>query len=49
VVRLDGPADAEDHDDERQPDGELGDGDGDREERQDPAGDAGAVAGEGTG
>src|SRR6267142_758068 len=35
AVRLDGPADPADRDDDRQPDGDLGDRDGDREERED--------------
>src|SRR5215510_1566457 len=35
AVRLDGPANAEDRDDDGQPDGDLGDRDRDREERED--------------
>src|SRR5262245_32065917 len=35
AVRLDGPANAEDRDDDGQPDGDLGDRDGNREERED--------------
>src|SRR5438309_1747259 len=35
AVRLDGSPDAEDRDDDRQPDGDLGDRDGDREEGED--------------
>src|SRR5881628_366315 len=35
AVRLDGPANAEDRDDDRQPDRDLGDRDGDGEERED--------------
>src|SRR5882672_3509654 len=35
AVRLDRPPDPEDRDDDRQPDGDLGDRDGDREERED--------------
>src|SRR5262249_42113432 len=35
AVRRDGPANAEDRDDDGEPDGDLGDRDGDREERED--------------
>ena len=38
MVGLDGPPDAEDHDDDGQPDRDLGHGDGDREEREDQPG-----------
>src|SRR5262245_742992 len=44
AVRLDGPANAEDRDDDGQPDGDLGDRDGDREEREDQTGDVTAEA-----
>src|SRR5262245_27623258 len=44
TVRLDGPANAEDRDDDGQPDGDLGDRDGDREEREDQPDDVAAEA-----
>src|SRR5262249_60120569 len=44
AVRLDGPTNAEDRDDDGQPDGDLGDRDGDREEREDQPGDVAAEA-----